>query len=100
MRGPKDQRSRPDGNALDKSEREGEEEGKEEELGGEECVISDEDYDTDLELEGIDKVDMKKGDKKLLHFMINSMMYEKVRIWLDDVSHMFEMNHFILLFSA
>lgn len=58
MRGPKDQRSSPDGSVLDGGEREAgeeeeEEENEEEELGGEECVISDEDYDTDLELGGI-----------------------------------------------
>lgn len=63
MRGPKDHCSRPDGNALDRGEREGEEEVKEKELGEEECVNSDEDYDTDLELEGIDTVDVKEGDK-------------------------------------
>ncbi|KAF1389521.1 hypothetical protein PFLUV_G00074270 [Perca fluviatilis] len=50
MRGPKDQRSCPEGNVLDRGEREEEEENEEEELGGLECVISDEDYDTDLEL--------------------------------------------------
>ncbi|XP_026198414.1 leucine-rich repeat-containing protein 74B isoform X2 [Anabas testudineus] len=55
MRGPKDHCSRPDGNALDRGEREGEEEVKEKELGEEECVNSDEDYDTDLELEGKDE---------------------------------------------
>ena len=59
MRGLKDQRSSPDGNVLDggekevEEEEEKEEETEEEELGGEECVISDEDYDTDLELGGI-----------------------------------------------
>lgn len=57
MRGPKDQRSCPEGNVLDRGESEGEEkeeeeENEEEELGGVECVISDEDYDTDLELRG------------------------------------------------
>ena len=52
MRGPKDQRSCPEGNVLDRGEREEEEENEEEELGGLECVISDEDYDTDLELRG------------------------------------------------
>ncbi|KAM7391187.1 hypothetical protein PAMP_021894 [Pampus punctatissimus] len=58
VRGLKDQCSSPDGNMLDRGEREGEEEeeeeeekeSEEEELRGEECVISDEDYDTDLEL--------------------------------------------------
>lgn len=60
MRGLKDQRSSPDGNVLDGGEKEGEEEEEEEEeeteeegLGGGECVISDEEYDTDLELGGI-----------------------------------------------
>ncbi|XP_067426454.1 leucine-rich repeat-containing protein 74B [Thunnus thynnus] len=52
MRGLKDQRRSPDGNVLDGGEKEveEEEETEEEELGREECVISDEDYDTDLEL--------------------------------------------------
>ena len=68
MRGPKDQRSSPDGNVLDGGEREGEEEEEEveeeeeenaqEELGGEECVISDDDYETDLELGGMEAVDL------------------------------------------
>ncbi|KAJ4941999.1 hypothetical protein JOQ06_011870 [Pogonophryne albipinna] len=48
---PKDQRSSPCGNLLDRGEREvEEEEDQEEELGGEDCVILNEDYDTDLEL--------------------------------------------------
>lgn len=68
MRGPKDQCSSPDGNVLDRGEREGEEgeeeeeeeeENEEEELEGEKCVISDEDYDTDLELGGIDRIDFR-----------------------------------------
>lgn len=88
MRGPKDRRSRPDGRALGRGEREVEEEEKEEELGEEECVISDEDYDTDLELEGIHKIDIR--EIKLLHFMIEGVMCEKVGIWLDDVSHMYK----------
>ncbi|XP_031704929.1 leucine-rich repeat-containing protein 74B isoform X2 [Anarrhichthys ocellatus] len=56
VRGPKDQRSSPDGNVLDggesgvEEEEEEEEENEEEELGGEERVLSDENYDTDLEL--------------------------------------------------
>lgn len=62
-RGPKERCSRPDGSALHRGEREVEEEEKEEELGEEERVISDEDYDTDLELEGIDEADMKRKDK-------------------------------------
>ncbi|KAF3839422.1 hypothetical protein F7725_018139, partial [Dissostichus mawsoni] len=51
VRGPKDQRSSPCGNFLDRGERKvEEEEDQEEELGGEDCVILNEDYDTDLEL--------------------------------------------------
>lgn len=68
MRGPKDRRPRPDGSAIDRGEREVEKEEKEEELGEEEGVISDEDYDTDLELEGIDRVDMKKRDKVITFY--------------------------------
>ncbi|XP_076587058.1 uncharacterized protein LOC143320905 isoform X3 [Chaetodon auriga] len=53
MRGPKDQRSSPDGNVPDRGEREGEEEEEEneqEEREGEQLAIFDEDYNTDLEL--------------------------------------------------
>lgn len=61
MRGPMDKRSHPDRNVLDGSEREEREEkvekNEQEKLGEEECVISDQDYDTDLELRGIEKVD-------------------------------------------
>lgn len=75
VRGPKDRCSSPDGNMLDGGEREVEEDeekeeeaNEEEELGGEEYVISDEDYDTDLELGGrllrkllLDREGEKKG---------------------------------------
>ncbi len=57
MRGPKDQCSSPSVNVLDGGEREGEEEEEEEENEQEKHVITDEDYDTDLELGGIQKVD-------------------------------------------
>ncbi|KAI4820975.1 hypothetical protein KUCAC02_028929 [Chaenocephalus aceratus] len=51
VRGPKDQRSSLCGILLDRGEQEvEEEEDQEEELGGEDCVILNEDYDTDLEL--------------------------------------------------
>lgn len=49
MRGPKDQHSSPDRNVLGTRHEEDEE--KEPEV--QECLSSDEDYDTDLELEGI-----------------------------------------------
>lgn len=48
MRGPEEQYWDPRGTVLDGNEEE-EEEGP---LGGEECRISEEDFDTDLELEG------------------------------------------------
>lgn len=51
MRGPKDQHSSPDRNVLDGGTRHEEDEEKEPEV--QECLSSDEDYDTDLELEGI-----------------------------------------------
>lgn len=51
MRGPKDQHSNPDRNVLDGGTRHEEDEEKEPEV--QECLSSDEDYDTDLELEGI-----------------------------------------------
>lgn len=35
-----------------------------------------------------------------MHFMIKGVMCEKVGKWFDQVSRMFETNHFILLFSA
>lgn len=59
MRGQKDHHSHPNSNVLDESEREGKEEEKneQEDQGGEECVVSDQDYDTDLEFRGIEKVD-------------------------------------------
>ncbi|XP_042079365.1 leucine-rich repeat-containing protein 74A-like [Haplochromis burtoni] len=50
MRGPKDQHSSPDRNVLDGGIRHEEDEEKEPEV--QECLSSDEDYDTDLELEG------------------------------------------------
>nr|XP_013768807.1 PREDICTED: uncharacterized protein LOC106456350 [Pundamilia nyererei] len=50
MRGPKDQHSSPDRNVLDRGTRHEEDEEKEPEV--QECLSSDEDYDTDLELEG------------------------------------------------
>lgn len=52
MRGPKDQHSSPDKRVREIMEEEEEEEGGE--LQGEESVTSDKDYDTDLELSGID----------------------------------------------
>ncbi|TMS03761.1 Protein NipSnap-like protein 1 [Larimichthys crocea] len=56
VRGPKDQCSSPDRNTKDRGERQDEEKVEEEEIeqekrGGEERVSSDEDYDTDLEIE-------------------------------------------------
>ena len=67
MQGPNSQNSSPDRNMLIGGEREGEEEEQEEEeeeeeeedikqeqLGGEDRVNSDDDYDTDLELRGIE----------------------------------------------
>ncbi|KAL3975425.1 threonine 3-dehydrogenase [Sarotherodon galilaeus] len=50
MRGPKDQHSSPDRNVLDGGTRHEEDEEKEPEV--QECLSSDDDYDTDLEFEG------------------------------------------------
>lgn len=93
MRGPKDQCSSLDRNMQDGGERQGEEKEEEEEneqekRGGEEHVIFDEDYDTDLEIEGIKEIDFgfKKGEIKRLGKGITQGL-------LGDMSHMF-INHF------
>lgn len=66
MHGPNNQHSSPYRNMLIGGDREGEEEEEEEEeeeikqeqLGGEDRVNSDDDYDTDLELGGIEISDL------------------------------------------
>lgn len=88
VRGPKDQRSSLCGILLDRGEREvEEEEDQEEELGGEDCVILNEDYDTDLELGG-KRREIKGG--KAIHVIIKGVMFPviiKMRKRLGDVSH-------------
>lgn len=100
MRGPKDQCSSPDRNTKDRGERQDEEKVEEEEIeqekrGGEERVSSDEDYDTDLEIEGIEEVDFRlkrRGDKK-----VGKRYYPEGL--LGDMSHMF-INHFNCYFLS
>lgn len=83
MCGPTDQHSHLDRNVLDGSEREEEEEEVEEneqaKLEEEECVNSDQEYDTDLELRGIEKIDFeeKKGEinRIIVTFMIKGAMF-------------------------
>ena len=62
MRGPNDRRSGPGGNVPDGGERDEEEEEEEEE-----CVISDEDYDTDLELGG--------KEEQVSHVVMKGVMF-------------------------
>lgn len=72
MRGPEDRHSHPDRNVLDGSEREGKEEetNEQEEQGGEECVISDQDYDTDLEFRGIEKLGFWIEKREIIRIII------------------------------